>query len=269
MPRALKFKTQSRNSSQWIFNSKASSHTQKQEQGLIFSTNHTGYFPSHVLSMNCWPKENRHFRYLRVTWHDLTSLQFPSPLGLKHQNMLQWVKCGISICKRAICSVMCYCLEQCWTSCAKTSFLKAQITPISERCWRTQSGANKQRCYLSRLQIKIQRGLGKPWSKTTSNAISTRSKSLNKGPFLEALDGSSVLTSPRKLASQVACFQTAPLLCPVKTGDPTMGTFSAQPHSGGNQKACWSPSAHFRGCLWSSWAFIHDRSSSTNAGRLT
>ena len=113
-------------------------------------------------------------------------------------------KCGISICKSAICSVMCYCLEQCWTGCAKTSFLKAQITPISEKCWRIQSTDNKQWCYLSRLQFKIQRGLGKPWSKTTSNAIKTRSKSLNKGQFLEALDGSSVLTSPRKLASWLA-----------------------------------------------------------------
>ena len=113
-------------------------------------------------------------------------------------------KCGISICKSAICSVMCYCLEQCWTGCAKTSFLKAQITPISEKCWRIQSTDNKQWCYLSRLQFKIQRGLGKPWSKTTSNAIKTRSKSLNKGQFLEALDGSSVLTSPRKLARWLA-----------------------------------------------------------------
>lgn len=142
LPKAEKFKTQRGNFRQWIFNSQASSHTQKHEQGLIFSTKHTGYFHSHVLSRNCWPKERRHFRYLGVTWHDLTALQFPSPLGRKHQNMLQWIllSAGLTYARGQFVQWCVTAFEQCGTGCAKTSFHKAQINPIPERHWRKGRG---------------------------------------------------------------------------------------------------------------------------------
>lgn len=154
---------------------------QKEEQGLIFSTNHTGYFHSHVLSTNCWPKENRHFRYLGVTWQDLTSLQFPPPLRLKHQNMLQWVllSTGLAYARGQF-------VQWCVTA-SNNAEGAVQKSPA-------QSPDNPNFCktlenYYGDVQgqqtimlpfsatILNRRGWGKPLSQTTSNAMAcTRSE---------------------------------------------------------------------------------------------
>lgn len=160
----LKFKTQSGNSSQWIFNSKASSHTQKQERGLIFSTNHTGYFHSHMPSMNCWPKENKHFRYLRVRWHYLTSLQFPSPLGLKRQDMLQWVllSAELAYARGQFVQWRVTPLNNADRVVQKFPFSKSRypqlLKDVGELRW--GSRANRQWRYLSLFQLKTEGGRG-------------------------------------------------------------------------------------------------------------
>lgn len=80
----------------WTSNSKSSTHI----RGLILAPNQTRHFHQHMLNMNCWPKENRHFRYFGVTWHDLASPSIPISLQAKAECVTKSsFKSWISICK--------------------------------------------------------------------------------------------------------------------------------------------------------------------------
>lgn len=174
-------------------------------------------------------------------------------------------KRGISICKGAICSVMCYCLEQCWMSRAWT-FHKAQITPISEWCWRTERGASRARrqCYLSLPQFKKERAGGnvqvRPplmqryvsganllWHilKRLGSPFPTSLRSSARWPALEAAPWKP--WTPPWERSQLKHTQEE-----IKTGD---------------QRVIRSLFAHFRDWPKRAELFIHDHSSYTNARR--
>lgn len=130
-PRALQFKIQERNFSH--FNREADSHTQKQEQSLIFCTNAQVTFIPRCRHWNYTPKENRHLRYLGalLTGLDILSIPISSRLPASGLNTKSSFKCKISICMGQFvprCVVPFNNAEQ------RSISHKAQITPISKGC---------------------------------------------------------------------------------------------------------------------------------------
>lgn len=84
-------------------------HTRLKER-LIFSSNYTDYFHSDMVHTNYWPKEKGISNIFSVMWQfDMSvipiSISVPAK-ALKCATMSSF-KCRISICKSAICSVIC------------------------------------------------------------------------------------------------------------------------------------------------------------------